>query len=82
MTRSHFLQSFYLEGRQINSYGRAALDLKRVILNLLRIRKEFGMKIALTRVASSESIAPSDNGRAQDGERQRKKKRFLGFGQS
>jgi len=46
-----------------------------MILNLLRIRKEFGMKTALTRVASSQSIAPSDNGRAQDGERQKKKTR-------
>jgi hypothetical protein len=35
------------EGSQLNSYGRAVLGLKRVIPNLLRIRKEFGMKIAL-----------------------------------
>ncbi len=65
--------AFYLEGRSLNSYRRAALDLKRVILNLLRIRKEFGTKAALMRVASSKSIAPSDNGRPQDGERQKKK---------
>jgi len=37
------------------------------------MRKEFGMKIALTRVTFFESIAPSNNGRAQDGERQKKK---------
>jgi hypothetical protein len=55
---------------------------KGVILNLLRIRKEFGMKTALTRLASFESIAPSDNERAQDGERQKKKRRLLYFGQS
>jgi hypothetical protein len=55
---------------------------KGVILNLLKTRKEFGMKIALTRVASSESRAPSDNGRAQDGERQKKKRRFLCLRQS
>jgi len=34
------------------------------------------MKNALTRVASSESIAPSDNGKVQDGERQKKKGGF------
>jgi hypothetical protein len=43
-----------------------------VILNLLRIRKEFGTKIALNRVVSFESIAPSDDGKAQGGERPKK----------
>jgi fatty acid desaturase len=42
-----------------------------VNLNLLRIRKEFGMKVALIRVASSESIALSDNEKAKNGKRQK-----------
>jgi len=61
-----------LEGSQLNSYARAADGLIRVVLNLPRIRKEFGMKIALKLVATSESIAPPDKGRARDGERQKK----------
>jgi hypothetical protein len=53
-----------------------------VIFNLLKIRKEFGMKIAVKLVAFSDSMAPSDNERALDGERQKKKRRFPCFGQS
>jgi hypothetical protein len=58
-----------LERSQLNSYGRAVFGLKRVILTLPRIGKEFGMNIALKVVGIFEPIAPSDNGRARDKER-------------
>jgi hypothetical protein len=48
-----------------------------VILNLLRIRKELGMKTAVRQVDSSEFIAPSENGTAKDSESQKKKRRSV-----
>jgi hypothetical protein len=44
-----------------------------VIFNLLRIQKELGMKTAVRQVDSSEFIASSENGTAQDNRVKRKR---------
>jgi hypothetical protein len=43
------LRDNYSEGSQLYAYGRDGLSLKKVILNLWRIRKDLGMKTALAR---------------------------------